>query len=207
MCGISGIVSTELAVETMVPKTCAMTDAQRHRGPDDSGLEEISRADPAVVFGHRRLAIIDLTPAGHQPMHDPATGSWITFNGEIYNYRELRRELELCGQCFSTQCDTEVILKAYARWRFGLRLSVAGDLCLRDLGPWGCADQQRTATPAPGPRSSRGQATLLFVGRPHPGLCPRKCAPCWRRTSWSVGWMQRVFSPIWPTAQFRTRSR
>ena len=116
MCGISGIVSTELAVETMVPKTRAMTDAQRHRGPDDSGLEEISRADPAVVFGHRRLAIIDLTPAGHQPMHDPATGSWITFNGEIYNYRELRRELELCGQCFSTQCDTEVILKAYARW-------------------------------------------------------------------------------------------
>ena len=116
MCGIAGIVSTDLAVETIVPKTRAMTDVQRHRGPDDMGLEQICRADPAVVFGHRRLAIIDLTPAGHQPMHDPVTGAWITFNGEIYNYRELRRELEQCGQQFATQCDTEVILKAYARW-------------------------------------------------------------------------------------------
>jgi asparagine synthase (glutamine-hydrolysing) len=94
----------------------AMTAVQAHRGPDDGGVEQISQRDPAVLFGHRRLSIIDLSPAGHQPMCDPDTGSWITFNGEIYNFEELRRRLTSLGQVFRTRTDTEVILKAYAAW-------------------------------------------------------------------------------------------
>jgi asparagine synthase (glutamine-hydrolysing) len=78
-------------------------------------MEIVSEA-PGVLFGHRRLSIIDLSPAGHQPMTDPDTGNWITFNGEIYNYLELRQELEGIGQVFRTRTDTEVILKAYAVW-------------------------------------------------------------------------------------------
>jgi asparagine synthase (glutamine-hydrolysing) len=114
-----------------------MTDAMRHRGPDDAGEEIISQAEPAVLFGHRRLAIIDLSPAGHQPMCDPDTGTWITFNGEIYNYRELRNHLEKHGQTFRTQTDTETILKAYAVW---------GTACvhrLRGIFAFGLWDQQR----------------------------------------------------------------
>jgi asparagine synthase (glutamine-hydrolysing) len=93
-----------------------MTDAQSHRGPDDSGIEVVAAPEPTVVFGHRRLSIIDLSPAGHQPMHDPDGDCWLTFNGEIYNFRELRRELEGQGQIFRTGTDSEVILKAYAAW-------------------------------------------------------------------------------------------
>lgn len=116
MCGIAGIVSLKEHSAALQGAAQAMTAAQQHRGPDDSGLEALAWANPAVIFGHRRLAIIDLSPAGHQPMHDPATGNWITFNGEIYNYREVRRKLEELGQEFRTRTDTEVILKAYACW-------------------------------------------------------------------------------------------
>lgn len=88
----------------------------QHRGPDDCGVELVSQNDPVVVFGHRRLAIIDTSRAGHQPMQDPETGNWIIFNGEIYNFRELRRELESLGHPFATATDTEVLLKAYSQW-------------------------------------------------------------------------------------------
>jgi asparagine synthase (glutamine-hydrolysing) len=93
-----------------------MTETVRHRGPDDAGVEVVHEGDALVAFGHRRLAIIDLSAAGHQPMLDAETGNWITFNGEVYNYLELRHELERQGQIFRTETDTEVILKAYARW-------------------------------------------------------------------------------------------
>lgn len=88
-----------------------MTDLLAHRGPDDAGFWSAS----AVAFGHRRLSIIDLSPDGHQPMHldDRYT---IVFNGEIYNYRELRERLRGDGASFATASDTEVILRAYARW-------------------------------------------------------------------------------------------
>ncbi len=72
-----------------------------------------------VVFGHRRLSILDLSSAGHQPMLDPTAGNWITYNGEIYNFREIRAELEGRGHIFRSQCDTEVILKAYSEWGVG----------------------------------------------------------------------------------------
>lgn len=117
MCGIAGWVSTvQETSDEMRLAVQAMIDAQQHRGPDDAGLEAISAPPLTVVLGHRRLAIIDLSPAGHQPMCDPDTGNWITFNGEIYNFRELRQLLEKRGCTFRSQSDTEVILKAYAVW-------------------------------------------------------------------------------------------
>ena len=87
-----------------------MNDLIAHRGPDDAGVWVHERGH--VGFGHRRLSIIDPTPAGHQPMRDDA-GRWITYNGEVYNYPELRLEL---GGSFRTDCDTEVVLRAHDRW-------------------------------------------------------------------------------------------
>lgn len=99
----------------------AMTRAQSHRGPDDEGIEQVSARPefplrPLVVFGHRRLSILDLSSAGHQPMLDPITSNWITYNGEIYNFEELKSDLIQSGHRFVSRCDTEVILKAYAEW-------------------------------------------------------------------------------------------
>jgi len=91
-----------------------MTDAVTHRGPDGSGLWQAPGQE--VVLGHRRLAILDLSPAGAQPMIDEATGCAITFNGEIYNFLEIRGDLEAAGFSVRSTCDTEVILKAFSRW-------------------------------------------------------------------------------------------
>jgi asparagine synthase (glutamine-hydrolysing) len=112
MCGIAGrihfrgIVDADLLVR--------QRDTMAHRGPDSSGIW--CSDDLRVGFAHRRLAIIDLSPGGHQPMVDPFTGAVLTFNGEIYNYVELRRRLEGLGQQFRTRTDTEVILAAYRQW-------------------------------------------------------------------------------------------
>ena len=91
-----------------------MRDTMSHRGPDDLGFWR--SADGSVGFGHRRLSIIDLSPGGHQPMTDPVTGVTIVFNGEIYNYLELKAELEKLGRPFRTDSDTEVLLGAYDVW-------------------------------------------------------------------------------------------
>lgn len=87
-----------------------MTASQVHRGPDDSGLFQ----DRYVALGHRRLSIIDLSPAGHQPMPNKDGTIWVTYNGEIYNYRELAAELAECR--FLSRSDTEVLLHGYAAW-------------------------------------------------------------------------------------------
>jgi asparagine synthase (glutamine-hydrolysing) len=89
-------------------------DAMRHRGPDDAGLWWSD--DGRVGLGHRRLAIVDLSPGGHQPMRLAAAGLTIAFNGEIYNFRELRAELEERGCTFQTHSDTEVLLATYHLW-------------------------------------------------------------------------------------------
>ncbi len=89
-------------------------DRLAHRGPDDAGIW--MSADEHVLLAHRRLSIIDLSPTGHQPMLDSTNRLAITFNGDIYNYRELRAELERRGIRFRTQSDTEVILEAYRLW-------------------------------------------------------------------------------------------
>src|ERR1700674_4217839 len=117
MCGIIGI----LAHKTQIPPGVLerATRSLEHRGPDDSGTVLLKDTHPGaaeVGLGHRRLAILDLSPLGHQPMEDPATENWIVFNGEIYNFRELRKELECAGVEFKSHSDTEVILAAYRVW-------------------------------------------------------------------------------------------
>ena len=104
MCSISGILGRS-DKEVVV----RMNEAQRHRGPDDQGVVQFEK----IVLGNTRLAIIDTSAAGHQPMHDPETGNWITYNGETYNFKELRREL---GGEWSSNTDSEVVLRAYGRW-------------------------------------------------------------------------------------------
>lgn len=119
MCGIAGI-ATRHGSSPDEGLLRRLSEAVAHRGPDGEGIWTA----PGVGLAHRRLAIIDLSPAGAQPMHD-ATGSFtITYNGEIYNYRQLRHELEGRGAKFLTSSDTEVILEAYRAW---------GDECLEKL--------------------------------------------------------------------------
>jgi asparagine synthase (glutamine-hydrolysing) len=112
MCGIIGIA----ARSGPPPRQWlgAGCDALRHRGPDGEG--EWWSEDGRVGLAHRRLAIIDLSAAGHQPMHDSTGGSCIVFNGEIYNFKELREQLAAGGYAFRSRTDTEVILAAYRAW-------------------------------------------------------------------------------------------
>ncbi|MGH3025062.1 MAG: asparagine synthase (glutamine-hydrolyzing), partial [Gaiellaceae bacterium] len=112
MCGIAGSLDLELGRPSDEDLVAQMTDLLAHRGPDDAGL----LVDSPVVLGHRRLSILDVSQAGHQPMASGNGRYWITFNGEIYNYKELARELETLGHRFETTCDTEVLLAAYAQW-------------------------------------------------------------------------------------------
>src|SRR5213595_296673 len=92
-----------------------MTAALTHRGPDDHGVEVLRDVDgrPLVGLGHRRLSIIDLSAAGHQPMSSDDRTVWIAYNGEIYNFRLLRLQLESRGVRFHSNTDTEVILRLY----------------------------------------------------------------------------------------------
>lgn len=118
MCGIAGIVGrTDLEGAIR-----AMTAALRHRGPDDAGCVVFD--EEGVALGHRRLSIIDLSEAGRQPMSYAAGALWITYNGEIYNYQELRRDLIARDYRFRSSTDTEVLLAAYDCW---------GEACLERL--------------------------------------------------------------------------
>ena len=105
MCSISGVFGNG-----MRDAVVRMNHAQRHRGPDDHGVVECG----PVVLGNTRLAIIDTSMAGHQPMHDPETGNWITYNGETYNFKDLRDEID--APAWSSNTDTEVVLRAYQKW-------------------------------------------------------------------------------------------
>jgi asparagine synthase (glutamine-hydrolysing) len=127
MCGIAGVIdfsrtrdsrlhfaqegrlSGQSVVERMVARL-------RHRGPDACGVELIGGDPSAVSLGHARLAILDLSPAGRQPMYAAETGNWITCNGEVYNYRDLRQVLSSSLTPWTSRTDTEVVLRAYARW-------------------------------------------------------------------------------------------
>ena len=145
MCGIAGIVRSDGgSIDVAVLRQ--MTARMRHRGPDDEGyllgafpngtatpaagadtvaplrahlpaIDAMGMEQRATLgFGHRRLSIIDCTPSGHQPMVDASGMLWLAYNGEVYNYIELRAELEAKGHVFSTRSDTEVILAAYREW-------------------------------------------------------------------------------------------
>ena len=112
MCGIVGIVGAREPVEPRV--LAAMRDRLVHRGPDDAGLA--FSHDGRTGLGHRRLSIIDPSPAGHQPMWNRSGTLLATYNGEIYNFRELARELSALGYSFATRSDTEVLLAAFEHW-------------------------------------------------------------------------------------------
>ncbi len=119
MCGIAGILYRERGRTVDEQVLGRMTDALTHRGPDDRG----TWVEPGVGLGHRRLSIIDLV-SGHQPMAGAGGQLWLTYNGEIYNYLELRAELRAEGRVFATQSDTEVLLQCY---------EARGEACLAQL--------------------------------------------------------------------------
>src|ERR1035441_9434661 len=118
MCGISAMFGRDWSPRQLD----SMVASQHHRGPDATGTY-VSPSGLAGL-GHNRLSIIDLSDAGRQPMSDPSGRYWIVFNGEIYNYLELRTEL-ITDYSFRTKTDTEVLLAAYLKW---------GDACLDQIG-------------------------------------------------------------------------
>ena len=145
MCGIAGILAA-FPADRLRAGAAALADAQAHRGPDGAGVH----VQGPVALAHRRLSIIDLD-AGAQPLSNEDGTVWITFNGEIYNYRELRRTLEQRGHRFRTHSDTEVIVHAYEEW---------GDRCvthLRGMFAFAIADTRRRR---------------LFLARDHFGIKP-----------------------------------
>src|SRR5712691_2216190 len=117
MCGLFGIVAHKAQFPAELLERA--TQSLAHRGPDDSGTIILRDCTPDAVeigLGNRCLAILDLSPLAHQPMHDAETGNRIVYNGEIYNFRDVRDELEKADTNFVSHSDTEVVLKAYARW-------------------------------------------------------------------------------------------
>jgi asparagine synthase (glutamine-hydrolysing) len=114
MCRIAGIISNKLSVNEISEKVGIMCNSLKHGGPDDEGIFLDEKVN--LAFGHRRLSILDLSKNGHQPMADVQQKAWITFNGEIYNYLELKDELLKTGFKFYSGTDTEVILAAYLYW-------------------------------------------------------------------------------------------
>src|SRR5262252_4869894 len=149
MCGISGVVNCGVR-ETLA----RMTHVQSHRGPDDSGLWE--RRFPGggyIGLGSRRLAILDLSPDGHMPMSNEDGSVWITYNGEIYNFADLRRDLEGKGHVFRSHTDTEAVVHAYEEY---------GEDCLNRLnGMFAFAICDL-----------RGASPKLFLARDHFGIKP-----------------------------------
>jgi len=117
MCGIVGMVS-EVPIEPA--DLVRARDALAHRGPDGAGIW--LDAERRVGLAHRRLSILDLSSAGDQPMTTAEGTLWVTYNGEMYNFLELRAELEALGHPFRSRTDTEVVLRAYLQW---------GDQCVR----------------------------------------------------------------------------
>jgi asparagine synthase (glutamine-hydrolysing) len=116
MCGIAGYLhaGSSLGADEVALRVKRMTDAIAHRGPDDSGVWTDEAA--GIGLGHRRLSIIDISPLGHQPMHSANARYVITYNGEVYNFHELRAELVQLGHTFISTSDTEVMLAAMTQW-------------------------------------------------------------------------------------------
>ena len=112
MCGIVGFCNCSEKVDKAI--LTSMRDALTHRGPDDAGI--YVDEDNNVGLGHRRLSILDLSSLGHQPMSNENGSIWITYNGEVYNFKEIREELKQGGYNFKSNSDTEVVVKSYEEW-------------------------------------------------------------------------------------------
>jgi asparagine synthase (glutamine-hydrolysing) len=134
MCGIAGAIG---ALRPTDVEACrAMSDRLRHRGPDDSGSWTWQLGEPfGAVLCHRRLSIIDLRSVAAEPMISPTTGTTLVFNGEIYNFQDLRAELEASGSRFITNGDTEVILNGYDRWGIDVFARLRGMFALVLVDP------------------------------------------------------------------------
>ena len=113
MCRIAGIFSREMPIDTMNRMVLNMCELQKHGGPDDAGIYSAETGN--LVLGNRRLALLDLSEAGHQPMQYESRYH-ITYNGEVYNFRELKETLKELGHQFHTNTDTEVVAATYSRW-------------------------------------------------------------------------------------------
>jgi len=122
VCGIAGIYNVNNSSEVSEKTLVKMRDTLIHRGPDDEGIY-ISK-DKKVGFGFRRLSIIDLSKAGNQPMTNEDKTIWLVFNGEIYNFQEIKKDLEEKGHKFHSKTDSEVVLHLYEE---------KGEECLKDL--------------------------------------------------------------------------
>src|ERR1700704_5756686 len=155
MCGICGVIGIQ-CTEQAEAITCRMMEALRHRGPDEDGL----LVAPSVALGVRRLSIIDL-PGGHQPVFNEAGNVAVVFNGEIYNFRQLRGTLEGRGHAFRTHSDTEVIVHAYEEW---------GEECvgeLRGMFAFAVWDARASGTTGDAARQAR-----VFIARDRLGIKP-----------------------------------
>jgi asparagine synthase (glutamine-hydrolysing) len=118
MCGIVGFLTLKVSDIPDYEILRRMREILVHRGPDDFGeyIRSLDNQGPFIFFGHRRLSIIDLA-GGHQPLSNEDGTVWVIFNGEIYNFKELRRKLEILGHQFKTSSDTEVIAHAYEEYK------------------------------------------------------------------------------------------
>src|SRR5438445_8056817 len=137
MCGITGLLRPSASGEELETAVRPMIGALVHRGPDDEG----AWVDPetGAALGFRRLAILDLSPAGHQPMLSACGRYVMVFNGEVYNFLELQRELEPKGHCFRGRSDTEVMLAGICEW--GLREAVQRFVGMFALAVWDQRDR------------------------------------------------------------------
>ncbi len=156
MCGIAGILTWDRPADPAV--LGAMTDRLAHRGPDAGGVW----TDGPIGLGHRRLSIIDTSAANNQPLWDAAGELVIAFNGEIYNFAELRRELLGLGAAFRTHGDTEVILEAYRYWGEGCVERLNGMFA---FALWDTRRRQLLLA-----RDRLGEKPLYYVELPHHGL-------------------------------------
>jgi asparagine synthase (glutamine-hydrolysing) len=158
MCGIAGI-SRRAPTATLAAETQRMLDALAHRGPDDAGTVTFTPDEDAapLALGARRLAIVDLSPKGHQPLQSLDGRYAIVFNGEIYNDVDVRRELEALGHRFTSRSDTEVLLGAFVQW---------GAACWRRcVGMFACAILDRRARTLTLARDPFGMKPLYYLTR------------------------------------------
>ena len=163
MCGIAGIVvKPERTIPDLHERLGAMNRAMVHRGPDDEGVYVTE--DGRAGLANRRLAIRDLSPAGHMPMANDDRTVWITYNGEIYNADELRAELENRNYRFRSRSDTEVILRGYEEWGSDIVHHLRGMFAFAILDERVGGDAKQLAGPSAGRR--------LFLARDHMGVKP-----------------------------------
>jgi len=169
MCGIAGIVvGPEHSLPDLRERLGAMARAMAHRGPDDEGI--FATDDSRIGLACRRLAIRDLSPAGHMPMANDDRTVWITYNGEIYNADELRVELERASYRFRSRSDTEVILRGYEEWGADVVHRLRGMFAFAILDERPGADAKHAAGSSSGRR--------LFLARDHMGIKPLYYAQC-----------------------------